>query len=128
MTPPVQYGGDLKSHHSGVPAKGGQGSVVDLPAVGRAAPKMYFVYILQSLKDKKFYTGITNNLERRLKEHNKGKKSTPSTAYRGPFKLVYFEKFNSRQVARKREKFLKSGTGREFRNRLTSQYSAVAQW
>ena len=79
---------------------------------------MFFVYILQSIKDKKFYTGITNNLTRRLKEHNHGKTSTPSTLYRGPFKLVYYEQFSSRISAREREKFLNSGAGRELRKRL----------
>jgi len=79
---------------------------------------MYYVYIIKSRKDKKFYTGITNNLERRLKEHNQGKKSTRSTKNRGPFDLVYFEEVDNRLLARKREKYLKSGIGREFRNKL----------
>ncbi len=89
---------------------------------------MYYVYILQSLKDKKFYTGITINVERRLNEHNRGKKSTPSTVSRGPFCLIYKESFLSREAARVREKFLKSGTGREFRNKILSNIdSGVAQ-
>ncbi len=75
---------------------------------------MYIVYIIQSQKDKKFYTGITNDLERRLKEHNKGKNSTPSTSARGPFTLVHYENVLDRKTAREREKFLKSGAGREF--------------
>jgi len=75
---------------------------------------MYYVYILQSIKDGHHYTGITNNIERRLAEHNKGKKSTPSTRSRGPFKLIYTETAFDRKVARAREKFLKSGAGREF--------------
>jgi len=88
---------------------------------------MYFVYILKSLRDNKFYTGITNNLERRLREHNKGSKSTPSTLYRGPFHLAYSEKFQTRKEARERERFLKSGAGREWRNKLLSTHSPVAQ-
>ncbi|MCD6283682.1 GIY-YIG nuclease family protein [bacterium] len=75
---------------------------------------MYFVYVLKSKKDKKFYTGITNDLQRRITQHNQGKFSTPSTRYRGPFTLVYFEKVNTRTEAREREKYLKSGVGREF--------------
>ncbi len=81
---------------------------------------MQFVYVIQSAKDNKFYTGITNDIERRLKEHNSGKKSTPSTSGRGPFKLVYFEQYETRKEARERERFLKSGSGREFRNKLLS--------
>ena len=79
---------------------------------------MYFVYIIKSLKDGKFYTGITVNLERRLTEHSVGRRSTISTLKRGPFKLVYKETTPDRKTARIREKFLKSGTGREFRDNL----------
>ncbi|MBI5306450.1 GIY-YIG nuclease family protein [Candidatus Wolfebacteria bacterium] len=75
---------------------------------------MYFVYILESKKDGKFYTGITNDLKRRLSDHNKGKSSTPSTKNRGPFIVIYSEKVENRKIARKREKYLKSGSGREF--------------
>ena len=75
---------------------------------------MYYVYAIKSLKDNRNYIGITNNLERRIKEHNRGKSSTPSTRFRGPFKLIYFEKVADRKIAREREKFLKSGRGREF--------------
>jgi len=79
---------------------------------------MYSVYIIRSLKDHKFYTGITDNLERRLKQHNHGKKSTPSTVGRGPFELVYRESAIDIKIARAREKFLKSGKGREFRDKV----------
>ncbi|MEK7624219.1 MAG: GIY-YIG nuclease family protein [Patescibacteria group bacterium] len=89
---------------------------------------MYHVYILQSLKDKKFYTGITNNISRRLKEHNRGKKSTPSTSQRGPFQLLYSESFKTREEARSREKLFKSGAGRKLRNQLLLKHSGVAQW
>lgn len=82
---------------------------------------MYFVYIIRSTKDKKFYTGITNNLERRVFEHNKGKKSTKSTVNRGPFEIIHFEKFSNRKEARAREIFLKSGAGRDFRSKLISE-------
>lgn len=80
---------------------------------------MYFVYILRSKKDNKHYTGITDNLKRRLKEHNKGKKSTPSTQNRGPFELLYYEIVEDRNKAREREKYFKSGIGREYIRNLT---------
>jgi len=80
---------------------------------------MYFVYVLKSKKDGKLYTGITNDIKRRIKEHNKGVVSTPSTKNRGPFELIYFEKLKSRINAREREKYLKSGAGREYlKNKL----------
>jgi putative endonuclease len=75
---------------------------------------MYYVYVIRSLKDGKHYTGMTSNLERRVAEHNKGKKGTPSTSKRGPFILVYNEAVRDRNEARTREKYLKSGAGREF--------------
>ncbi|MDP3990798.1 MAG: GIY-YIG nuclease family protein [Candidatus Nealsonbacteria bacterium] len=75
---------------------------------------MYFVYVIKSKKDGKYYTGITDNLDRRINQHNRGSKATPSTKNRGPFYLVYYEKVENRKTARRREKHLKSGTGREF--------------
>lgn len=77
---------------------------------------MYLVYALKSEKDSNLYIGITNNLEKRLKQHNDG--NNFSTKYRKPFKLVYYEVKENRQDARKREKFLKSGCGREFIKQL----------
>ena len=80
---------------------------------------MYFVYILQSKKDGKHYIGFTDNLNRRLKQHNKGSKATPSTRNRGPFHLVYCEQTENRKTARQRERYLKSGAGREFIKNVT---------
>ena len=84
---------------------------------------MNYVYILKSQKDGKRYIGLTNNLESRLNLHNKGK--VKSTQNRRPFILVYFEKFVDRKEAAKREKFFKTGKGREFLNNL-SDHLAVA--
>ena len=50
---------------------------------------MFYIYILQSQKDKQFYTGYTNDLKKRLHEHNSGK--VFSTKNRLPFSLVYYE-------------------------------------
>lgn len=72
----------------------------------------YFVYILKSLKDGNLYTGITNNLDRRLYEHNLAYKN--STKSRVPFKMIYSEECLNRIEARKREKYFKSGSGREY--------------
>ena len=73
---------------------------------------MFFVYIIKSKKDGRLYKGFTNNLERRLKEHNIGKNK--STSPYKPWDLVYKEEVASREEARKREKYFKSGIGREF--------------
>jgi putative endonuclease len=69
------------------------------------------VYVLRSLKDGKLYTGLTENLPRRIREHNRGK--TESTRHRRPFVLVYTEEYATREEASTREAFLKSGRGRE---------------
>lgn len=73
---------------------------------------MFFVYVIKSKVDGRLYKGMTDNLERRVKEHNSGKmKSTKGYV---PWYLVYSEVFDSREEARLREVFLKSRIGREF--------------
>ncbi len=70
---------------------------------------MYYLYILKSLNNKSFYTGVTKDLEQRLENHNKG--GTRSTKPFRPWKIVYVEKFNSKKGALKREFYLKSPKG-----------------
>jgi putative endonuclease len=74
--------------------------------------QMYTVYILRSLSKSFQYVGMTNNLERRLQEHNSGY-SLATKSYI-PFKLVYTEILPDRKSARVREKYFKSGAGREY--------------
>ena len=64
-----------------------------------------FVYVLKSKKDNNLYIGSTNDLERRLSEHNEG--LVFSTKSRVPFELVYYEAYRSESDARHREKNLK---------------------
>ena len=71
----------------------------------------FFVYLLLSNKDKKTYLGSTDNLERRIIEHNNGK--TPSTRNRRPLELIYKEDFDTLVEARDREKYLKTRKGRK---------------
>jgi putative endonuclease len=66
--------------------------------------------------DNSFYTGYTNNLERRLEEHNDGK--SRYTSKKIPWKIVYFEEFGEKSDAIKREFFLKKQKSREFYLRL----------
>ena len=73
---------------------------------------MYYIYVLQSLKDGEFYTGFTKNLERRIKEHNNKKEF--STKCRVPFELVYYEACIVKEDAISREKYLKSGRGKKY--------------
>ena len=71
---------------------------------------MYYVYVLFSLKDRKLYTGYTKNLKIRLNEHLEGK--AESTKNRRPIKLIYYEVYENKSDAEKREKYLKGGNGR----------------
>ncbi|MSU75735.1 MAG: GIY-YIG nuclease family protein [Candidatus Magasanikbacteria bacterium] len=73
---------------------------------------MFFVYILDSLSRNYIYVGLTNNVERRFGQHQAGKERT--TAPYRPFQLVHTEEFVTRVEARKREKYLKSGIGKEW--------------
>ena len=78
---------------------------------------MYYIYVLRSQKDGKFYIGYTENIDRRISEHNAGK--VKSTKYRIPFELVYFEACRDQNDALHREKYLKSNYGHRYlKNRL----------
>jgi putative endonuclease len=72
----------------------------------------FYAYVLQSMSDGKYYTGYTNNIERRFEEHNKG--YVVSTKHRRPLKLIYFEACLSQQDATHREKYLKTYHGKMF--------------
>ncbi len=78
-----------------------------------------WIYVIQSEKDGWTYTGHTNDVERRLHDHNRGKMK--STRHRGPFKLIHTEEFTNRSEAMIREKFLKSGKGRQIREEFVKQ-------
>ena len=67
---------------------------------------IFYVYVLKSIKDGTYYYGSTNNIDKRLEEHNKGKMRY--TKGRLPWKLHYFEQYPSRSEAMKREQFFKS--------------------
>lgn len=71
---------------------------------------MYIVYVLKSLSAKKSYVGFTNNIKERLRQHNSGQ-NYYSKRYM-PWKLIYKEEFEKREEAIKKEKYLKSASGR----------------
>ncbi|HAU66517.1 TPA: endonuclease [Candidatus Uhrbacteria bacterium] len=77
---------------------------------------MYTIYAIKSQKDERIYVGFTENLLRRLYEHNGG--HVTSTKAFIPWKLLYTEQVADRVSARKREKKLKSGYGKEFLKKL----------
>ena len=73
---------------------------------------VFYVYVLRSQKTNYRYIGKTNNLTRRLAEHNQG--LTRSIRFQVSFVLEYVEVFAARKEAIKRERFFKSGKGREW--------------
>jgi len=74
---------------------------------------MYTVYAIYSEQFNKIYIGQTENIERRMFEHNNGLLSIYSKRYK-PWKVVYTEEYPTRAEAMKRERQLKSQKGREF--------------
>ncbi len=73
---------------------------------------MYYIYVLKSIQYKTRYVGSTEDIERRLQQHNTGK--VRYTKGRMPWKLIYHESFSTRSEAVLRERFLKTGQGRKF--------------
>lgn len=76
--------------------------------------QMFYTYVLKSEKDNKLYVGWTDNINRRLEEHNAGR--VPSTRVRRPLQLVYYEVCLDKERAIAREKYFKTGFGRRFLN------------
>ncbi|OHA77820.1 MAG: hypothetical protein A2564_01255 [Candidatus Wildermuthbacteria bacterium RIFOXYD1_FULL_50_12] len=76
---------------------------------------MYVVYVLQSQRDRKRYIGVTRDLERRLREHATGR--VASTRMRRPLTVLYTERYDLKEKAERRERYLKSGAGREWLDR-----------
>ena len=76
----------------------------------------YFVYVIRSRIIKYRYVGISNNPKRRIDSHNKGYNRTTKPYI--PFDTILIEGFSTREKAREREKYLKSGEGREYLNLL----------
>jgi putative endonuclease len=72
---------------------------------------MFLVYVLENETTLKHYTGYTSDLTQRVGQHNHG--VTKSTKNRGTWKLISHEEFTTRAEAMAREKFLKSGRGRQ---------------
>jgi putative endonuclease len=72
---------------------------------------MFYVYILRSKLDGKFYTGFTGDLKKRIQDHFEG--NVISTKSRRPLELFYYEAYQEKQNALKREKFLKTTKGKQ---------------
>jgi putative endonuclease len=87
---------------------------------------MHFIYILQSLIAKKSYIGYTDNIIKRLSEHNDGK-GIFTKRYK-PWKIIHLERFKTKKEAIKKEKYFKSAAGRRWmRKFLFNKNAAVAE-
>ncbi len=84
---------------------------------------MYFVYILQSNRDETYYIGQTENLKKRLEQHNLG--ISKYTKTKRPWKIVYIEEFKTRKNALSRERFLKKQRNRQFYEKLIKNYESL---
>jgi len=73
---------------------------------------MFFVYVLRSTVNGHFYVGMTENIANRIARHNRG--DNKSTKAHRPWELFFFESCSTRDEARKREVYLKSGIGKEY--------------
>ena len=80
----------------------------------------FYTYVLVSLKDLRFYIGYTNDLRRRLEEHNSGKSF--ATKPRRPLQLLYYEACPNKDDAENREVYLKSTIGRKYLSRRLSNF------
>ena len=73
---------------------------------------MFYVYILQSQRDKSFYTGVTNDLRKRIRDHNSGQMRYSST--KSPYVIAWYCALRNKKKALGFEKYLKSGSGFAF--------------
>jgi len=73
---------------------------------------MYYIYIIQSQKDKSYYVGFTSDLKTRLREHNRG--IVKYTSFKRPFGIVWYCAFQNKKKALDFEKYLKQGSGYAF--------------
>ncbi|HRH25112.1 MAG TPA: GIY-YIG nuclease family protein [Candidatus Paceibacterota bacterium] len=73
---------------------------------------MYYVYILKSEKDSSYYKGVTENLKKRVYDHNHG--SNKYSSSKAPFKIIWYCAFEQKQKALDFEKYIKHGSGFAF--------------
>jgi len=74
--------------------------------------KLFHVYIVKC-RDESYYTGITNDINRRIDEHNEVVSSDSYTFNRRPVKLMFFETFNDFRIAEQWEKRIKGWSRRK---------------
>jgi len=86
---------------------------------------MFYVYVLESQTTGRLYTGQTASIPKRKQRHEQG--LSPSTKGRGPWQVVYQEEFATRAEAMQRERFLKTGHGRDELRQLLHDAATAAE-
>ena len=81
---------------------------------------MHYIYVLESIKYKELYVGSTNDLEKRIIQHNKG--INTSTKRYAPWKLIYYEACINRNDALRREQYFKTSQGQRLLKRRLKEY------
>ena len=80
----------------------------------------YYVYVLESLKNNDLYVGCTNDLRKRLQEHNRGLNF--STKPCKPWYIIHYEAYRNKQDAERRENYLKTSQGARLLKRMLKEY------
>lgn len=83
----------------------------------------YYVYVLRSLKDNKFYIGYTADLKKRFKEHQEG--DVTSTKSRSPFELIFYEAYRNKYDAIRREKYFKTSKGKNTLTQMLREFLKI---
>ncbi len=91
-----------------------------MPGSENSTEKFHYVYLLQSLKNKGLYIGVTDDLRKRLRAHNEGL-NFPTKPHR-PWQLIHYEAYRNMKDAERREKYLKTNQGSRLLTRMLKEY------
>ena len=81
---------------------------------------MWYVYVLQTQKSNRWYSGFTADLRKRFNQHTEGE--SRYTQKRGPYQLIYYEACLNEEDAKSRELYLKSGMGKRYLNNRLKRF------
>lgn len=82
---------------------------------------MFYVYLLECQKDKSWYVGYSEDLKKRIRDHQSGN-GCRTTSMKKDWSLIYYESYQNKADALGREKFLKGGSGRAYLKKQLRHY------
>lgn len=91
-----------------------------MPGSENSTKRFYYAYLLQSIQNRNLYIGYTNDLIKRLREHNQGLNF--STRPFRPWEVIHYEAYRSEKDAKRREKYLKTSQGTRLLKRMLKEY------